>query len=193
MAKDDVFLRVYIIMYILLILAEMVFVIIIWSPYGDPEGRFGKLYDWVKKRLNGFVVASIFVLTFISFIFPGLGFFALLILLYRVAEKCCNKENFGDGLLFGWGQYEPDKNTVYDQGYLDRTTCSAFSSSDGDQNDPYFLFPMDSENWIIPKIVNQVDIPKKCSLKYVGSVFQESIKPRGLYTTSLLAKQLHER
>lgn len=229
----------YATVYITLMVAELFFIILMWSPYGDPDGAFAPLYNWVKKRLDGFVITMLFVLMILSYYFPGVGFFGLLILLYRVAEKCCGTlENFGDGLLYGWGRYHPDYKTVYDQGCLERTqdgTRAAYSSALGDNEDRRWmakladfensnvhndigrvqkkvvLFPKadcDQGNWIIPKIVDTCKIytPTKnyvghpcpvgcgpCSLAFAGSVLQDRVRPRGLVTTSLLAKQVDER
>lgn len=145
------------------------------------------------------------------------------------------KEGFGDGLLYGWGRYNPSYDTQYDQGCIERRqdgTRAAYSSALGDGDDfrrmakladfenttvrhgvrdemgKVVLFPETGCNegsWVIPKIV---DVCKtrgpqniyepcpvscsRCSLAYAGSVMQDQVRPRGIYTTSLLAGQMAE-
>lgn len=229
--------RFYIRTYIFLILVEFIFVIYAWSPYGGPNGRFKPFYQWIRKNLDWFVVTALISTAILSYWFPGFGYFALIVILYRVAEMCCqNTEGFGDGLLYGWGRYHPNYDTVFDQGCLERRqdgTRAAYSSALGDNTDfewmakladyentnvhrpldqvksKMVIFPKDGcsfGNWVIPKIVDTCKVyrPKnyaggcpvgcsKCSLKFAGSVLQDRIRPRGIYTTSLLAKESGER
>lgn len=226
----------YVTLYLLLLLAELTFVILAWSPYGDPDGAFRPFYLWVKRNLNGFIVLSLLFFMVLSFWFPGIGYFALIVLLYRVAEMCCSTaENFGDGLLYGWGKYRPSYDTVYDQGCLECRqdgTRAAYSSALGDNTDfrwmakladfenttvrkpmeqvrsKVVLFPKDGcdfGDWVIPKIVDTCKIHRpnehsqpcpvgcgKCSLAFAGSVLQDRVRPRGLFTTSLLAREVGE-
>jgi hypothetical protein len=150
----------------------------------------------------------------------------LLLVLYLLLSK--NKlvtENFGDGLLYGWGRYNPDYNTVYNQGCLERrtdSTTAGYSSAKNDNKDfewirelpgcnkKVVLFPKSScgsGDWIIPKIVDSCKLYRpdkfksylcpdscdKCEIEKVGSILEDRLKPRGLFTTSLLAKELNER
>lgn len=235
MARTQIPLYVWI--YLALILLELIFVIYAWSPYGNKNGRMEPLYQWVRRNLDWFMVTILITLFLINIWFPGVGYFALIVLLYRVAELCCQgTEGFGDGLLYGWGRYNPSYNTVFDQGCLERRqdgTRSAYSSAMGDNTDfewmakladfentnvhqpvdqlrsKVVIFPKDGcsfGNWVIPKIVDTCKIYRpnkhagncpvgcnKCSLEFAGSVLQDRIRPRGLYTTSLLAKEVGER
>lgn len=196
--------NIYIFTYITLILAELVFSILLLTPYGDPKGSFASLYGYVRRNLNNFFVIGFIILNLIYFVFPGLGSLSFLIIIYRVAQTCCyNKESFGDGLLYGWGRYHPSDDTVYDQGCLERNndgTNAAYSSACGDNvlRKKSVLFPTryNEGSWIIPKIVDTCKIHKPCSSEYLdiaGSVLRDQIRPHGLITTSLLAKQLYER
>jgi hypothetical protein len=231
--------NLYIGIYIVLLLAELLFVILAWSPYGNPDGAFAPFYQWVKRNLNGFVVGVLLLLVVSSYWFPGIGYFALIVILYRVAELCCKpgvSESFGDGLRYGWGRYHPNYDTVFDQGCLERRqdgTRAAYSSALGDNTDfkwmakladfenttvrhsvkdnrsKVVLFPKDGcdfGNWVIPKIVDTCKVYRpgqhsqpcpvgcgKCSLAFAGSVLQDRVRPRGLYTTSLLAEEVGER
>jgi hypothetical protein len=173
--------HLYVYFYILLVLLEMSYIILAWSPYGKPTGTFSPFYKWVKNNLDLFVLVSMLFIVLFSFIFPGFGIFALLVTVYRVAEMCCNenkeysKEHFGDGLLFGGGGCSND--TIFDQGCLENTRgiTTGTSSALGDNEDGCF------------------SLSNSCNLAYFGSVFQNRIRPRGIFTTSLLAKQIGER
>lgn len=242
MVKPNLFQFLYLFIYLSLFLAEFIFIILAWSPYGNINGAFQPIYSYFQKNLNQFALILVLVLLSSMFLFPGIGFFSLLVILYRVAQMCCQKdnlkENFGDGMLYGWGQYYPDYDTQYDQGCLERNRQNiqaGYASALGDNKDldwmnaiqlsdyenkkyyndindnPYFLFPKENnDNWVIPKIKNgctlnkcQMYVPNRyfaknpCSMEgnlaYAGSILRDRVTPRGLVSTSLLAKELRER
>ena len=211
----------YLTSYIILFLLEIIYLFLAWSPYGHPDGKLKPFYMYVKKHLTKFVVFSIIILFIFGMFYPGLGVFALIVTLYRVSEMCCGvKETFGDGLPYGWGTYHPDHETYLDQGLLERDedqTKTGYSSAVGDVEDKYLmadvvnkdnkkLFAVYSKgnngygNWIVPKLKyinsnkNRIDDycgSSKCDLSLAGEVWENYAKPRPLYTTSLMAKELN--
>lgn len=225
-----------------LLVVELVYVFLAWSPYGDPNGALRPWYMFVRKNLTTFVVLGVLVLVVFTMMMPTLGVFAFIITLYRVAQLCCDekdggavKESFGDGLRYGWGLYYPDHATQFDQGLLEREqdgSRAAYSAALGDVTDRYWMtkladyenthvyrpaaglrrkiisMPKDScnygfNNWLTPQVLDAVYMKgppnpggacefgcDPCSVAFAGSVFHQMHKPRPLYTTSTLAKEM---
>lgn len=225
----------YVFLYMILLILELVYVIMVWTPYGRIDGNMRPWYNYVRQHLDTFVILSIIVIAMYNMMFPGLGIWALTITLYRVSQLCCGstRENFGDGLPFAWGTYKSDDATMYDQGELEREqdgSRAAYSAALGDEEDRFrmtmladlenttyrhpihrlrqavAIFPKDGcgwDEWIVPKIREAKYYPGKrklhgscgcepCDLSVYGSLFESRVKPRPLYTTSLIAKQMKE-
>ena len=267
----------YGVLYTVLMLIELGYVFLAWSPYGESNGAFKKFYQYIKQNLNTYVVFGLILLVVLGIFFPGLGYLAFGVTLYRVSEMCC-KENFGDGLNYGWGslsapglgggslsapgqgggRYYPDDATFFNQGHIRRDqdgTKASYSSAVGDSKDVLNMaklaefenrinrvsasamkrkvleFQKDgcgcgvatdqaggNGNWIIPQIKDlTVTGPEQhlcngttltgpglgtgvvgttsggcnmCDIKKYGSIFEEQIRPRPLYTTSLLSREM---
>ena len=216
--KGNTGLGLYVFFYAILLIIEMVYVVMVWTPYGRVDGNMRSWYTYVRQHLDTFVILSIVVIALYNTVFPGLGIWALTITLYRVSQLCCGptKEMFGDGIPFAWGSYEPDNATLFDQGELERNNGASHSSALHDNENGHrsirrlrnmvAVFPKDGcgwDNWIIPKIreVKYYHGKKRydgycgcesCKLSVYGSLFQTMVSPRPLYTTSLIAKQMKE-
>jgi hypothetical protein len=197
---------IYFWLWVLFTTTDVIFTLIILSPLGKEDGFLRKVYEYAENHIDQFTNIVFFIL-FIDLFFPispfkGLTFFALY---YRLAIFCCRKvqknnessrESFGDGFPYGRAMYHPDRDTVYSQGCLEK-----------EDSPEVVLFPRDgcSDGWVIPKIMNQCQLAEKlskgvycpvgcgeCSLAKAGSILRNSVKARGLRTTSLLAKDLGE-
>lgn len=223
--------RSYVFVYLTLLFTEIMLVIFVLSPAGAPDGIMKKFYENIKSQLDFNIFIIITLLVIFSLFFPGIGWLLLVVLLWRIAESCCNDqiENFGDGLSYGWGRYYPDAATFYDQGLLERDqdgTRAAYSSAVGDVKDAFKIKQLsDYENkiahrtadalqrkkiiyvkndcgygnWIIPVLKDSFITGKEkysynngCSIgiQEYGNVFEMLNKPRPLYTTSTLAKEV---
>lgn len=223
--------RGYMILYAILSILEFTYIFLVWSPYGKPSGKLNKLFTTVKNNLNAYVVFGILFLMFFSIFFPGIGYMAFVVTLYRVAQMCCKpSENFGDGLKYGWGRYYPDHAKFFNQGHIERDqdmTRAAYSSAVGDTEDAYRIAKLaEFENrishtpihamrrkvlvyekdgcgygkWIIPETRDNSVLGQqyhlcnngcdKCAIKKYGSIFESLSRPRPLYTTSTLAKEV---
>lgn len=140
----------YAMVYTIFLILELIYVFLLWSPYGKPDGMLHDMYQRIRNNLNLFVAFNTIYIVVYSFIFPGIGWLAFIITLWRVADLCCNKENFGDGLHYGWGRYYPDCATFFNQAHLEREqdgTRAAYSSAVGDNEDSYWLSQLsDYEN-----------------------------------------------
>ncbi len=128
------------------------------------------------------------------------------------------KEGFGDGLLYGWGRYYPDKAIFFNQPLIEidqNGTRAAYSSSLGDSKDPERIMELsDLENKIshfpIKAIKRKLMVTCDCNntitgkmkdqcvggnynfdIQKYGNLFEELIRPKPLYTTSLLARELN--
>lgn len=150
----------YMMMYMFFLLFEMFYVFLLWSSYGNPDGKFKNLYITVKNNINTYVAAGLIFLTISSFVFPGIGWLAFVITLWRVAEMCCTKnERFGDGLNYGWGRYYPDSATYFNEAEIERDpdgTRAAYSSAVGDTEDRYWLSKLAKyENRIADKLYDE--------------------------------------
>lgn len=205
--------------YLTLILLEIFYIFLAWSPYGSTDGAFYPFYSYVRSNLNGFIITSILLLTLISFIFPGVGWMALIVTLYRVASLCCQKEHFGDGLPYGWGTFQRDDQTYLDQGLLQRETDqtrTGFSSAVGDQEDqgwlasyttvanqhlPYLDFiwkkkECNEPTFLQPEMKEAMihyppqQLSENSQLTLSKTLYDAQTAPRPLYTTSLLSDQL---
>ena len=140
----------YALTYVTFLVLELMYVFLVWSHYGNPDGMFHNMYQKIRNNLNLFVAFNMIYLIVYSYIFPGIGWLAFIVTLWRVADICCTKENFGDGLKYGWGRYYPDKVTFFNQAHLEREqdgTRAAYSSAVGDNEDSYWLSQLsDYEN-----------------------------------------------
>lgn len=238
MSKKSLVPTAYMMLYITLFILELFYISLVWSSYGDPEGRFKNLYLSIKRNTKAYVFFGLIFLVFLSILFPGIGFLAFVITLWRVADMCCRKvegfgdviEEFGDGLLYGWGRYYPDSATFFNQGHLQRDqdgTRAAYSSAVGDVKDRYWLAKLaEYENkivhlpihamrrkefvyekdgcgygkYIIPKLKDVSVVSRqdflcnegcdRCSIQQYGNFFEAFNRPRPLYTTSTLAKEV---
>ena len=143
----------YHMIYIGLFLLEICYIILLLSPYGDHNGFLKEYYLKIKENLLIFVIVGILFLTIFTLPFIGVGWLAFIITLYRVANMCCNKEDFGNGLLYGGGRYYPDSATFFNQGHLERNcdeTRAGYSSAVGDVKDKYLLKKLaECENKIV--------------------------------------------
>lgn len=221
----------YISTYLILLFTETILVIFILSPAGAPNGLMKDIYKSMKSRLDFNIFTMIILLVGFSFFFPGIGWLLLVVLLWRIAESCCNNqiESFGDGLSYGWGRYYPDVATFYDQGLIERDqdgTRAAYSSAHGDVKDIFRIKQLSdyenkiahrtaealqrkklvytTDNKIIPDIKdsyiingkekylcdNISNINNECTVNEYGNIFEILNRPRPLYTTSTLAKEV---
>jgi len=144
---------VYMILYMGFAMLELFYAFLLWSSYGNTDGKLRDMYQNIKQHLNMFVSLAVVFLIIFSFFFPGVGWIAFIITLWRVADFCCGQqEGFGDGLNYGWGRYYPDSATFFNQAHIEREqdgTRSAYSSAVGDVADSYWLAQLaDYENRI---------------------------------------------
>ena len=142
---------VYMVLYMGFAILELFYVSLLWSSYGNTNGKLQNIYQSIKQNLNIFTTFGFILLIMLSFFFPGIGWLAFIVTLWRVADLCCNKrENFGDGLHYGWGRYYPDSATFFNQAQIEREqdgTRAAYSSAVGDTEDSYWLAQLaDYEN-----------------------------------------------
>lgn len=140
-------------LYMGLSLLELFYIFMLWSSYGNPDGKLKEFYIHIKRNINNFVLFGLIGLVLLSFVFPGIGWMAFIVTLWRVAEMCCSqKEGFGDGLHYGWGRYYPDSATFFNQAIIEREqdgTRAAYSSAVGDNKDAYWIAQLaDYENRI---------------------------------------------
>ena len=201
--------------YLTLVLLELLLIFLLWSPYGSTDGAFQSFYSYVRTHLNGFIITSILLLTLSSFFFPGLGWMALIVTLYRVASLC-SRENFGDGLPYGWGTFQRDDQTYLDQGLLQRETRTGFSSAVGDQEDQYWLASYttvanqnlpyldfiwkkkecNEPTFLQPEMKEAMihyppeQLCENSQLTLSKTLYDAQTAPRPLYTTSLLSDQM---
>jgi hypothetical protein len=149
--------------------------------------------------------------------FPGIGWLGFMITLYKIANFCCNqKEAFGDGFYYAWSRYYPESATIYNEAELERINDASYSAAEGDIKDidwlsklypnSELLFKRDNctyNNQIIPEILtpeDELEIEQKpfisedgcdrIDIKTYGSIFESLNTPRGLLTSSLLAKEM---
>lgn len=166
---------IYASIYLILLLLEIVYIFLIWSKYGEPDGMFHKMYQFIRNNLSLYVMFNIVYLSMYSFIFPGIGWLAFTITLWRVADMCCNKENFSNisyNKIGPYYPYCPNTETIFNHAYLERQkdgTEAGYSSAVGDTYKPY---------------------SHKCTLKQYADMFERLHRPRPLYTTSLLSKEM---
>jgi hypothetical protein len=212
-----VFPNLYMVAYLCFFLLELAYVFLILSPYGDSNGRFNSFYVKIKQNLNYFLVFGFIFLTFFTMIFPGIGWLFFMITLYKIADFCCKqKEAFEQDLYYGWGRYYPESATIYNEAELERINDASYSAAEGDVEDidwlsklypnNELLFKRDNctyNNQIIPAIMtpeDEMEIEQKpfisnngCNridIKTYGSIFEDLNTPRGLLTSSLLAKEM---
>lgn len=102
-----------------------------------------------------------------------------LIMLIVTSFVSVTTEGFGDGLLYGWGRYYPDTARVFNLPLLERDG-SGYSSSVGDNKDAYRIKTL-------ARLENRID---SCNIQKYGNIFEQLIRPKPLYTTSLLAREL---
>ena len=174
----------YTIVYIVLFILELLYVSLLWSPYGKPDGMLHNMYQTIKNNLRLFVIFNIMYLAIYSFIFPGIGWLSFIVTLWRITNPCYNNENFRNELHDGLGRYCPDYKTFFNEAHLEREqdgTRAAYSSAVGDNEDIYWLANH-------PKNINaRYPIHPMRMKKFVFEMLNE---PRSLYTTSLLAKEM---
>ena len=193
--KQNVLSNAYITFYMFFLLLEMIYIFLIWSSYGNPDGKFKNLYITLKNNINTYVAVGLIFLTISSFIFPGIGFLAFIVTLWRVAEMCCSKnERFSDFLNYRWLGYCPDSEKYFNEAEIERDpdgTRAAYSSAVGDTEDLYWLSKL-SKNNISSNLYNDHICDGSCNkcLKEYGNIFEMMNTPRPLYTTSLLSKEL---
>jgi hypothetical protein len=183
----------YIMMYMFFLLLEIIYIFLIWSSYGNPDGKFKNLYITVKNNINTYVAVGIIFLTISSLIIPGIGWLAFVLTLWRVAEMCCTKnERFGDSLNYGWLEYYQDSAKYFNEAEIERDpdgTRAAYSSAVGDTEDLYWLSKLSKNN----KLYNDHMCDGRCDRCYIknyGNIFEMMNTPRPLYTTSLLSKEM---
>jgi hypothetical protein len=149
-------------------------------------------------------------------IFPGIGWLFFIITLYKIAQICNQREEFGDGFYYAWSRYYPESATIYNEAELERENEASYSAADGDSKNRYWvsklhpnselLFKRDEctyNNKFIPEILtneDEMEIEKKpflcnsgcnrCDIKTYGSIFESWNTPRGLFTTSTMAKEM---
>ena len=69
----------------------------------------------------------------------------ILFMLILISLSSVTNEEFGDGLLYGWGRYYPDNATFFNQALIQRDqdgTRAAYSSSLGDDKDAYRMMEL---------------------------------------------------
>jgi hypothetical protein len=190
--------NLYLVTYLCFFLLELAYIFVILSSYGK-DGRFNSLYFKIKLNLNYFLVFGFVFLTFFTMIFPGIGWLAFMITLYKIADMCCKqKEMFEQELYYGWGRYYPESATIYNEAELEREndgTSAAYSSAERDVEDKYWL----SKLYPIRKLFkNELEIEpqpfiyNECrgDIETYGSIFESLNTPRPLFTTSTLAKEM---
>lgn len=158
MFKKNLIPTAYMILYMTFFILELFYIAFLWSSHGNSEGKMKNVYNLIKRNSKAYVFFGLIFLVFFSILFPGIGFLAFIITLWRVVDMCCNKiERFGDGLLYGWGRYYPDSATFFNQGHIQRDQdgtrsaySSAYSSALGDVKDNYWLSKLaEYENKIV--------------------------------------------
>lgn len=156
--KQIVIVNAYLLFYLILLFLELSYVFIALSPYGNSNKNLQDFYRKIQVNLDINFSLMFMFLIILSLYFPGIGWLAFIVTLWRVAGYCCSKENFGDGFNYGWARYYPDTTTYYNEPLLDKTACS-YNGAKGD---------------------------KSC-LK----TFEALNRPRPLYATSTLAKEMN--
>jgi len=179
---------IYNILYSLFLVSELIYIIVLLSPYGRQNGKLHDMYQFIKINLNIYVTFTVTFLLLFSFYFPGLGWLTFIVTLWRIANFCCNRENFGDGLNYGWGRYYPDSATFFNQPQIEREqdgTRAAYSSAVGDNKDSYWISKLaEYENRIAHKPIHSVR-RKKFSYEKDGCGYGNWIIPN-IKDTSVL-------
>jgi hypothetical protein len=133
----------YMTLYMFFVLLEIFYIFLLLSPYGKSDKNLKKIYITVKNNINTYIMIGLIFLTISSFVFPGIGWLAFVITLWRVAEMCCTKnEEFGDGLNYSFNRYYQDNSTYFNEAEIERNldgTRAAYSSAVGDTEDIYWL------------------------------------------------------
>ena len=94
----------YAMVYTIFLILELIYVFLLWSPYGKPDGMFHDMYQRIRNNLNLFVAFSMIYIVVYSFIFPGIGLLAFIITLWRVADLCCKRKTLAtDYIMVGVG------------------------------------------------------------------------------------------
>lgn len=159
----------YLITYFFFLITELLYCIFLVSSYGNTDGYLREMYLFIKQNLKLFVSFNLIYLIIYSFIFPGLGWISFVLTLWRIADICCkekNKENFQT--------YCHKENTIFNQPLLENIdkSYSGYSSALGDD-----------KLQCLYSLENNLVKNKK--------IFEFLTKPRPLYTTSLLSKEMN--
>jgi hypothetical protein len=147
----------YISLYIFFLILELMYIILILSPYSE------------KILFNIKYIDFIFIfLIFFNILFPGIGWLAFFITIYKKKIEYLTDYTYCTDY-----KYFTKNATIYNEALLERidNTTSGYSSAQGDVQDKYYF-----------------QIPT--NLKKNKEIFEILNTPRGLYTTSLLAKEM---
>jgi hypothetical protein len=188
--QQTTFPNAYMTLYMFFIVLEIFYVSLLVSPYANNDENLKKIYITVKNNINTYIMTGLIFLTISSFLFPGIGWSAFVITLWRVAEICCTKnERFGDGLNYSFGRYYPDSSIYFNEAEIERDldgTRAAYSSAVGDTEDIYWLSKLAKyENKIADKKWNEKLVYTKDGFWYnnyiIPKIKDKSVTERGDY------------
>ena len=190
--KIDITSKLYTNIYLFFVTIELIYGFLILSPHGKLNGMFNGFYIKIKNNLNYFLIFGFLFSIFFNYIFPGIGWISFIITLYKIADLCCyQKEMFETDVYYGSGKYNHAYSTIYNEAILERIndgTRSGTSSSKCDIEDNEWLSKLCPNDNKKPFLCD--DGCNKCNVIKYGKNFEILNKPRGIYSTSLLAKEM---